>query len=122
MVRTGPLQVGGLILQWGHGREAMDGLLPAAALALLGLLQWGHGREAMDGSPTGSGAAPSAWNFNGAMAVRPWMVAARAGLHPEVELQWGHGREAMDGSRYVPDDRIDLELQWGHGREAMDGS
>ena len=38
------------------------------------VLQWGHGREAMDGF-TSVAAMPS-WSasFNGAMAVRPWMV------------------------------------------------
>ena len=37
-------------------------------------------------------------DFNGAMAVRPWMVVLRDLLVSVVhELQWGHGREAMDG-------------------------
>ena len=36
-------------LQWGHGREAMDGG-PNGAPDPTGVeLQWGHGREAMDG-------------------------------------------------------------------------
>ena len=110
------------VLQWGHGREAMDGRRYAdgriAAMDFNGAmavrpwmalcrrycrdgalpLQWGHGREAMDGprSPTNSSRRVS--NFNGAMAVRPWMeavVAGHSGLH--LGLQWGHGREAMDG-------------------------
>ena len=37
-------------LQWGHGREAMDGLDGARRQDGIVLLQWGHGREAMDGS------------------------------------------------------------------------
>ena len=37
-------------------------------------LQWGHGREAMDGRTATRGAA-AVCNFNGAMAVRPWMAA-----------------------------------------------
>ena len=36
-------------LQWGHGREAMDGALETADHAQIAVLQWGHGREAMDG-------------------------------------------------------------------------
>ena len=61
-------------------------------------LQWGHGREAMDGVRHGHSCLGGP-RFNGAMAVRPWMedikavATARANL-----LQWGHGREAMDGS------------------------
>ena len=35
--------------------------------------------------------------FNGAMAVRPWMVAPAVGGTLGFKLQWGHGREAMDG-------------------------
>ena len=61
-------------LQWGHGREAMDGGVgpPVAYLVEAGL-QWGHGREAMDGKQAGP------------KRDRHWA------------LQWGHGREAMDG-------------------------
>ena len=36
-------------LQWGHGREAMDGAAAAVRTMGSGGLQWGHGREAMDG-------------------------------------------------------------------------
>ena len=36
-------------LQWGHGREAMDGYQHPNGTALVVKLQWGHGREAMDG-------------------------------------------------------------------------
>ena len=37
-------------------------------------------------------------NFNGAMAVRPWMEMRRAERLARLgQLQWGHGREAMDG-------------------------
>ena len=37
-------------LQWGHGREAMDGVVKINELdPLPPELQWGHGREAMDG-------------------------------------------------------------------------
>ena len=35
-------------------------------------LQWGHGREAMDGAVTAA-ANRRRYDFNGAMAVRPWM-------------------------------------------------
>ena len=36
-------------LQWGHGREAMDGGGPSKVDWGDDELQWGHGREAMDG-------------------------------------------------------------------------
>ena len=60
-------------LQWGHGREAMDGRKQVRNLNTAMKLQWGHGREAMDGGArsTTPTLPPS---FNGAMAVRPWMV------------------------------------------------
>ena len=39
-------------------------------------------------------------NFNGAMAVRPWMGAGAAFSQIATWLlQWGHGREAMDGGK-----------------------
>ena len=61
-------------LQWGHGREAMDGRMPHYRYGVLAVLQWGHGREAMDGA-AGAAEIPSAkQSFNGAMAVRPWMA------------------------------------------------
>ena len=86
-------------LQWGHGREAMDGGRRRRGVRgqVCGL-QWGHGREAMDGCrPNHARAAPM--GFNGAMAVRPWMVCGSKLPEPAVRLQWGHGREAMDGVR-----------------------
>ena len=65
-------------LQWGHGREAMDGGIPEFPAGRGPVLQWGHGREAMDG---GIGT----------------MILGGA-----TTLQWGHGREAMDGSYRLP--------------------
>ena len=112
-------------LQWGHGREAMDGMGAGDYAVRLGELQWGHGREAMDGarqrSPTSSlhnfngamavrpwmdlstrGPRPCPWDFNGAMAVRPWMVGCGGpGVFGPAQLQWGHGREAMDGLQVI---------------------
>ena len=62
-----------LALQWGHGREAMDGRDGRINTFLFkGKLQWGHGREAMDGSKHAFSSMAAA-GFNGAMAVRPWM-------------------------------------------------
>ena len=62
-----------MALQWGHGREAMDGF--QAGLGAVGKpkLQWGHGREAMDGGAP-DWIMPASSDFNGAMAVRPWMA------------------------------------------------
>ena len=61
-------------LQWGHGREAMDGGDGGGARADEGVLQWGHGREAMDGRSRSS-LSICRLCFNGATAVRPWMAA-----------------------------------------------
>ena len=64
-------------LQWGHGREAMDGYEVVNIPIYTELLQWGHGREAMDGILRARSSAR--WpDFNGAMAVRPWMVPQAA--------------------------------------------
>ena len=74
----------------------------------------------MAGTATHSGWARG--NFNGAMAVRPWMGNVWKVQYADGKiLQWGHGREAMDG--VAVDDRFGrvFVLQWGHGREAMDG-
>ena len=60
-------------------------------------LQWGHGREAMDGLSI-SYTSRDGKSFNGAMAVRPWMARGRHERKVmQAQLQWGHGREAMDG-------------------------
>ena len=75
-------------LQWGHGREAMDGRARSKARAKHGELQWGHGREAMDGGrcSASNGSSP---DFNGAMAVRPWMDARRARDQRQQETSMG---------------------------------
>ena len=76
--------------------------MSAAPAARNAKLQWGHGREAMDGLHNAENAAHTADSFNGAMAVRPWMVSrSRYSLTNWCRLQWGHGREAMDGGRAV---------------------
>ena len=110
-------------LQWGHGREAMDGGARLDIAINRTMLQWGHGREAMDGRTARAYSAPAscfngamavrpwmarstamypspATSFNGAMAVRPWMACRNTRRAPRRSwLQWGHGREAMDGAR-----------------------
>ena len=84
-------------------------------------LQWGHGREAMDGTRR-MGRTTRTASFNGATAVRPWMaIMPHTGAFRQGPLQWGHGREAMDGFRLARLFRLVALLQWGHGREAMDG-
>ena len=136
----------GDMLQWGHGREAMDGergggrrvaarasfngamavrpwMASKAEFARAGytMLQWGHGREAMDGYCTWLG-LQNCHSFNGAMAVRPWM-----GCHSRLRAQV---RSCFNGAMAVrPWMAHDAQgvigvcgvLQWGHGREAMDG-
>ena len=134
-------------LQWGHGREAMDGGGKDAETTQAEKLQWGHGREAMDGRPSGFWRTARDDCFNGATAVRPWMAFGRRGYFSSsigfngatavrpwmagyddyeiarlLGLQWGHGREAMDGSWSGRPLWLARLLQWGHGREAMDGA
>ena len=90
-------------LQWGHGLAAVDGRGGRAALAELAELQWGHGLAAVDGADGradtfctgklqwGHGlAAVDGWlvktspsrpcSFNGATALRPWMVGTACAL------------------------------------------
>ena len=108
-------------LQWGHGREAMDGRLAENMHGHYRGLQWGHGREAMDGFDKKQGGRPY-YYFNGAMAVRPWMAVA-ASTHRRA-CSYFNGAMAvrpwMAFSRAPPMTPLQ-ELQWGHGREAMDG-
>ena len=87
----------GRLLQWGHGSEAVETLVPS------------------DPVPGGPG------RFNGATALRPWrppfLTVADAGLEL---LQWGHGSEAVETTiscRFRPVHRL---LQWGHGSEAVE--
>ena len=107
-------------------------------------LQWGHGREAMDGHRrlgrwpfrlcfNGATAvrpwmARQNWHrvgfscFNGATAVRPWMAAARAAAL--LAYSGFNGATAVRPwmGEYDPETgEADPGLQWGHGREAMDG-
>ena len=86
-------------LQWGHGREAMDG---AAANTTVDNRRDFNGAMAVRPwmAAAAAGAAPAYSNFNGAMAVRPWMATGADRLPIALKrLQWGHGREAMDGWR-----------------------
>ena len=77
-----------VLLQWGHGREAMDGSMAHDAFQRGYLLQWGHGREAMDG---GGPRRPcrARVRFNGAMAVRPWMAPRRHVPHQVLAASMG---------------------------------
>ena len=116
----------GAQLQWGHGREAVDGSVIAWTLDGVSMLQWGHGREAVDGGqpqppragrlasmgprPRGRGWAaswlPYAWIATASMGPRPrgrgWLGKPDLIWHNESGLQWGHGREAVDGGRARP--------------------
>ncbi len=86
------------------------------------VLQWGHGGEAVDGMSSQGRSPQQQPRFNGATAVKPWMAA-----HPSVTsdphstLQWGHGGEAVDGPSKQPTPTPVRSLQWGHGGEAVDG-
>ena len=55
--------------------------LPPGVAAGPETLQWGHGREAMDGWRAARRRSDRRRCFNGAMAVRPWM-APRIGAYP----------------------------------------
>ena len=59
-------------LQWGHGDEAVEEGIGAAAIGTWEQLQWGHGDEAVE-------------------EKNRWPVA-----RSEHELQWGHGDEAVE--------------------------
>ena len=67
------------------------------------------------------GHGPAGLGFNGATALRPWMVDQFGGDNDRSELQWGHGLAAVDG--YATDSVHDgaALLQWGHGLAAVDG-
>ena len=52
----------------------MDGDAGDVGEPIIDTLQWGHGREAMDGGNVATWVPCRSNGFNGAMAVRPWMA------------------------------------------------
>ena len=89
------------LLQWGHGRMAVEGrrLGPRGRHARL-QLQWGHGRMAVEGlRRKGPGHARQP-RFNGATAAWPWRGSvASAKLSPTFSASMGprpHGRGGGD--------------------------
>ncbi len=63
-----------IVLQWGHGSEAVEDFIVQEAFSAMEWLQWGHGSEAVeDGSRPGHHATSD-------------------------QLQWGHGSEAVEDS------------------------
>ena len=84
-------------------------------------LQWGHGREAVDGRRLRCRRPQRA---RASMGPRPrgrgWFSISMP-LTKGLSLQWGHGREAVMESRQGVSLPSEMQLQWGHGREAVDG-
>ena len=83
-------------------------------------LQWGHGREAVDGlsAPVGQGVITS---FNGATAARPWMATRSTSGCQTSWASMGPRPRGRGWSRGRVCPVRHCALQWGHGREAVDG-
>jgi len=111
-----------MVLQWGHGDEAVEEAELASHAPGRKRLQWGHGDEAVEEQRPSSSPAESPC-FNGATAMKPWKrqpVFLTAGDFSL--LQWGHGDEAVEEVEAVfARDRRSM-LQWGHGDEAVEES
>ena len=62
------------------------------------LLQWGHGDEAVEELAHRAKTIADDRGFNGATAMKPWKRAAyrRSMRRCEDLLQWGHGDEAVE--------------------------
>ena len=61
------------------------------------LLQWGHGDEAVEESNRRRPGAPDRYRFNGATAMKPWKsLHRRFSFVKRFKLQWGHGDEAVE--------------------------
>src|SRR5437763_484019 len=110
-----------LILQFGHGGEAVETTAIAAAATLEALLQFGHGGEAVE---TRAVAAPERRRelFNSATAVRPWRRPTRLPRpNARPSLQFGHGGEAVETRPAVGGEVAPWPgLQFGHGGEAVE--
>ena len=131
-------------LQWGHGREAVDGGLAGgltlstwcfngatAARPWMGSSRTSalRRRSSFNGATAArpwmvsiADSSSQAWNcFNGATAARPWM----AGASPSRAASWSASMGPRPRGRGWFGARDALhwltELQWGHGREAVDG-
>src|ERR1043166_8162888 len=112
-----------MLLQWGHGKFAVDDTSACwPATAVSGLLQWGHGKFAVDDprrqvtphertAGFNGATANSPWmttgrgetiqgtfgGFNGATANSPWMTPSWQLASPSTDpLQWGHGKFAVE--------------------------
>ena len=132
-------------LQWGHGLAAVVGPTPMAAPLPGAVLQWGHGLAAVVGRPR-----PPPCNenscFNGATALRPWLVGWAIGCRARGPASMGprpcgrgwrrwiarrpRTRQASMGPRpcgrgwFCASECLATTapgLQWGHGLAAVVG-
>ena len=62
-----------ILLQWGHGGDAVDGLEVNERSRFVPELQWGHGGDAVDGLFELGNTQLLLGRFNGATAGMPWM-------------------------------------------------
>ena len=61
-------------LQWGHGGEAVESMGRTGAVPTGSGLQWGHGGEAVESGGRLHAPADRSSGFNGATAVKPWSL------------------------------------------------
>jgi len=86
-----------ILLQFGHGGEAVEDNGTPRNLVVQTTLQFGHGGE----------------------AVEDWAMADS--LNANAALQFGHGGEAVeDGVNSAPTTDAIAVLQFGHGGEAVE--
>ncbi len=61
------------------------------------VLQWGHGDEAVEDRDGNRWLSTLLCCFNGATAMKPWKTTlARGPAMNSYPLQWGHGDEAVE--------------------------
>ena len=68
-----------LLLQWGHGDEAVEDNRIIRIRQFNALLQWGHGDEAVEDPEVQGSKGALEGGFNGATAMRPWKTMVRGG-------------------------------------------
>ena len=113
-----------VLLQWGHGDEAVEEYASCGATARLACrLQWGHGDEAVEESGSARSQADGRrMRFNGATAMKPWKRRSLPACRTDRAVGF-NGATAMKPWKRAGDRDADLAteaLQWGHGDEAVE--
>jgi len=111
-----------LVLQFGHGGEAVETTPVDLVPQYTGPLQFGHGGEAVETWCIAIGQLEKN-HFNSATAVKPWRQRQQLlwRLRDDT-LQFGHGGEAVETRRSTPSPPSWSKLQFGHGGEAVETS